>query len=63
MHCRDCDCVAGGGSNDAKEANEKYVVHVNSCPAIIKMIAVSCDFIDDDTCYELVTHACLSIFE
>ena len=62
MHCSNCDCVAGGGSNDAKEANENHMVHTHTFPAIIKMKAVLCKFREDDTCYELATHAYISIF-
>ena len=56
MHCSDCEWTAGGGNKLSKKKNAKDMACVHTCPDLIKITALSCDFIADDLCYELATH-------
>ena len=50
MQCSYCYCTVGGGKKESNKSNTKHVVCAQSCPAIINITKLICDFLDDDLC-------------
>ena len=55
-HYSDCDCTASGISKKSKKSNTNNMTCVHTCPAVIKISTLTCDFVADDLFYELASH-------
>ena len=53
LQCSECDCTAIGREKECQLDNNKHMICVHTCPAIIKITTLLYDFIAENLCYKL----------